>query len=745
MLKKKSRALLISRSNGLVGEGQPKMQAGTRWPDFRRSILASILPVGLLLVPLSIAQNVASAESRVEDPAGDERIRVIGENTTRVGDAYSHVDLREVWISNETLDSFEVGLRLQEWEDPLANQPENLFWRQLRIHFRFANATYVVADHAPFSSMPGCGPNQALLWTNDGRQGWNSELYSDDLVACLSSTVDPASASWRVTVPKEHIKSARQVPVQEGNTLQALAANAWQSTINGLNVGDRAPDNGWGPRFLLQEGPGERHGDIFLVPEVPVRASNGESTTMVFPVKLVNRGLSDDVVAIAAETPMPDWTVRAPARLRAPAGQTVVFPVILSVAFSHQHGATEFFELKAESMTRADHYATVPLGVHWLDVPQPAGHHDRLWFHSAMTDYDAVYATLPGSVMGSREGWVNAAEADPRKDASDEDLPGRGYGQALDTTVWLLPLAPSLQVGLDLDHDRMGVLETTVRSSFPSTTASLEARLEYCEAEDSFFALGFCVGQEPSELLLEGETPTTSLPTNGETPFRVELTPNPEIDTVPYAPGSVLRLVVALRHDLPQALPAHYQPPTPRLAVRGSTLVVPLTEYHDPIDQAFEGIASVSLSAVDPAEKPVNPGRTVAFRFDVTNNDEREQRFLASAEGVNSEWAGIAGDSEFSVGPGGRRQATLLVRAPADAQPGERAELFFVVESRDDPAVVALSRIRAVVVDPLLVEVTDEARILDEKTGGDSPALSGALAVAAAAIALLGRRLAGRQ
>lgn len=695
--------------------------------------------VGALLslvfaIPPALAQGSQATDSRISDPADDVEIRQANQSTARLGPAYSYLDIRGAWVSNETATEFEVGVQLRAWQDPLAERPP--YSRQLSIAFTFNGQAYAVVDQVRVGSQNSpvaCLPGQATFGPVE------SEVAAPaDGVACVNATVDAAAAVWKAFVPKAAVKSLEQVPIQEGDALTQIVAYSSQFILPGVFALDRAPDAQHGPVFLLQKGLAERHGNLFLVPTVPVRASNGESTTMVFPVTLTNRNTADDTVLVTTEVDHASWNVRAPQRIEAPAGKGITFPVILSMDFTHGHGQTQYFSVKAESTTAPGEYAKIPLGVHWLDVPQPAGHHDRLWLHSSSTDFRFSEVTLPGSVMGTRAGWMNAVEKDPRPDATEEDVPGFYGPDGPAYTLWIFPLQPDLQIGLDLDHSRTGVLETGVRSTLPSTSAVLDAFVEHCgPASMSRGPVGgYCGPTRTSSTLFSGRADAGTLPLNGEASFSMELKPSETLDVIPYQAGSLLHLRLQLQHDTPQTLYMNSNAPTPQVVVRGSLLTLPLTEYHDPVDQAFQNIGTVSLQALDAAEKGVNPGRAAAFRFDVTNHDSLEHSLHVFAEGINVEWASIAGDTEFRLQPGDRRQTTLLVRAPDDAQPGERAEIFLVAEGVDEPNLVALARLRATVVDVEVADLTDEARILDGESGS-TPAPSVVLAACMAAVAAL--------
>lgn len=76
------------------------------------------------------------------------------------------------------------------------------------------------------------------------------------------------------------------------------------------------------------------------------------------------------------------------------------------------------------------------------------------------------------------------------------------------------------------------------------------------------------------------------------------------------------------------------------------------------------------------------------FTFELANRGAVDQRVNLALEGHNRDWARVAGTDAPSIPSKESRNVTLVVDAPDDAGPGERAELFLVAENVDDPNVV---------------------------------------------------------
>ncbi|MBI2079041.1 MAG: hypothetical protein HYT80_11870, partial [Euryarchaeota archaeon] len=196
---------------------------------------------------------------------------------------------------------------------------------------------------------------------------------------------------------------------------------------------------------------------------------------------------------------------------------------------------------------------------------------------------------------------------------------------------------------------------------------------------------------------------------------------------------------LALTADTPQGVYGSGHPPAAQIKPKGSLITLPLREYHDPIDQGFLSVGTIRLTALGDHDKAVNPGKGAVFRFDLTNSGLDDQVLRLSAEGINAGWASIHEGENMRVPADSNRQVSVIVRAPDDANEGERAELFLVAESLDNPSIVALGRVRARVVSAETTQIPDEAATLspDASTNGTpGPSLAIVLGTLAAAISL---------
>lgn len=735
-----------------------------------RVVVAVTLVLIMLAAPLAVAQGNDKTQepqdARTEDESGDPMMTSpTGEQEPPAGD-YSHVDIQEAWIGGETEETIQVGVTMGSAD----NQGVGPFswWQRgfIYVYFALDNVEYRVA-----SLSGGCyeedqarGQLQVLDRSNGFYRG----------ITCLDTTVD--GTSFIYTVPKAEVVDADHVPLRYDDTLQGFYAEAFAMVAPGIGgfwivpqvtedvvVRDRAPDSGFGPIFRAVLGT-TGVGDVHLLIEEPVRVSNGEATTIVYELDLLNDGTEEDVILLQTKGVPGDWTVRVPSKLTVAPGETVRFPVILSMPFTHNHGTTELFEVHAESSNNPDHYSVAELGVFWTEIPQPAGHHNKMYLHSANPEAENPFEQAFLTLYGFTRTWFNPLPPgeDPDPDADDEPVPAYfntfffpGNDDTANThrAFWDFPLSPALLIGLDFDMDRSGgedsYFATVIEGSAPAENAHIVATLRYCDpgTQDPDDDDGPGGGQGfgcPGEWvdIATGVSGKQPLNRGQLTEFVAPLDIKPVADILPYKRDANLHLNVQLVSDAPQN--ANLPEPKPLMHVddpQTTVLVLPLVEYHDPVDQAFEDVGTLKIEALDEFEKPVNPGEVTYFRFTVENAAEAEQDVAVGLEGVNQAWAQFLEGDEMTLDAGEERNLTLEVAVPIEAVAGERAELFVIVESVDDPNVVAVSRLRASVVDPAEQDVEDEAGKYAVEEGGGSPGVgTAALAMTLVAVALLVER-----
>lgn len=660
------------------------------------------------------------------------------------------VDILGLKIYDETETSFKVALSM------------GLIEEQDQFPFRILYFELETVKYAVYSALwTGTAPHQGILARLDPTADWYRT------VEALPTQTDTATQTLIFTVPRELITTAHGAPVQFGQTLANVSAEAiryytylwfplgWDPT-GGTYMYDRAPDTGVGTAYRMTKGL-TVHGDLMLHSLDPIRTSNGESTTIVYALNLMNHGKRVQRIQVEASDLPAGWSVRVPTILELQPGDNVTFPVILSLPFTHDHGQTKTFEVRATSLGNATNWATVRLGVHWTTTPQPAGHHSKLWLHSQLLDWDSTHVFT--SLFPFRNTWMNPTEqeADPRMD--DANVPAFFNNEVFElafgleppsvtewTTEWWFPLSPGLLIGLDFDLSREATFSAKVLHKVPVTESRLNATLFYCDPAEAGVetctSSGLFGGPWGWEPLASGTSPPRPANAQEVVPYEVSMRLNPKADLVPYQRGANLGLRIVLTTNLPANTIG--PEPRPELVLKAgdarTQLDLPLFEYHDPIEQFFENVGSLQLSSLVPFEKPLNPGRTAIFRFFLNNTGDAGEAVRLEVHGENAKWATLVGPADVTIAPGASRPIELAVDAPASARPGERAELFLIAQRQEDPLVVAALRLRATVVEG--TEIPDEEATLQEVTPQGSPGFE--LALLLGALAWVARRRAAK-
>ncbi|HEX9816552.1 MAG TPA: hypothetical protein VGB18_06190, partial [Candidatus Thermoplasmatota archaeon] len=713
--------------------------------------------VVLITILLSLASLLAPAEAQsrpavlpgtkeisITDPPGDVKWTTQAGNQTPPTST-EYLDVLRLWMNNETLDEIELGIQLDSLTNPSPQPFVPVASRSLAIEFFFGESHYFVTPLVTATG-EGCGGGvmSRRVYLDATRTSYTGNSY------CIKAESDLAEGTIRFFLPRHGIRNETNKLFGPGDVLVGLHtvvrtydpaepffAFAGQPSSTGFE--DRAPDLGVGPEFRSTLGEAFSAGDLRLFAENPVRVSNGESTTFVYTVSLSNHGDATATVSLEAANVLDGWIVRVPARLDVPAKQTIEFPVILSMGFSHSHSDIVYFQVRAQHLDDLESHSEINLGVFWTDIPQPAGHHNKLWLHSGTGRLGYGLGIPFGPMVCEyKEAWLSALEVEIDPNAVEEEIAPCTWDtvyavvapqDTLTNTVrWSFPMRPSLLIGLDFDIDDPGNFVTSVRSPVAVTRAELSARLMYYTPQ-SKEGCEPCNGQ--SILLAEGRAPARAMSANTPAQFEVPLAFLKEADLLPYAPQSNLYIALSLSTDTPNHVPnVSAKETAPAIIPKDTVLTLPLLEYHDPVDQAFDAVGSMGLVATGPFEKFVNPGKGALFGFEVVNNGVVAQDVMLQIEGHNRDWARFLEGESISLGVGEKRNVTLLVEVPDSASAGERAELFAVAQSKADANVVALARLRASVIPEEQQSFPDERPLLGDAAGGvPGPSLIAFLAV----------------
>ncbi len=669
----------------------------------------------------------AGTAVHMSDPAGDVRIQP---QNQAVPSQLDYLDVLAFWVDNETIDDIEFGLQMKTLERSAEAPPRPFSGNGIVLRFHLG-----AAEHSILLSDPKSRECVAYLQSRYPLEEGAVRVST----RCIPGTSDIPRGIVRFNVPRRELSNESYTTFGAGHRLEGIHAFAATNPTEGsfisgraeMDIRDRAPDTGFAPMYESALSNVTSSGQIALFTPEPIRLSNGESTTLVYPLEIANFGAADDTVLLSIQHDEPSWSLRAPPRVKVPADRTVTVPVILSMGFNHRHGDIAFFQVRAESATDPNSWSLLHLGVYWLDVPQPAGHHNKLWFHSGPAEIGLLnYQTggdppVAASICESAYEWISPVEDASADGAVDEPIPAcpsrdmaiadNEYAAA-PSAEWSFTMNPHLLIGLDFDVTQPGSLLANIDSPVAVTSAELHAVLRFCDARNATSPRVDCPGQWVE--IGRGVSETAALAAGVPRTFEVPLMVAAVADIIPYYEGANLGLDLRLQTNAPTHPPnVGTSDTSPTLIVKGSELTLPLVEYHDPIDQAFQNVGALALEALAPFEKFANPGQTISFPFLLANNASSKQTIRLLVEGHNKDWARFTGEPEVRLGPGERPQVMLLVDVPFDASEGERSELFFVAENADNPNVVAVARLRATVVDPTTRIIPAE---VDALTGNGS-------------------------
>lgn len=488
---------------------------------------------------------------------------------------------------------------------------------------------------------------------------------------------------------------------------------------------DRMPDEGESDAVIDPTFGIRQTGHAYLDSPEPIRDSNGEASTFVFRVGAHNLDENADVFTFRFADVPEGWDVRMASTTVTIKGEEVVeVPIVVRTPFSHEHGNVTTFLVEMESRRDPAAVGRMEMGLNFLEIPQPAGHHDTVYLHG-YNGWQLTMNTLEDDPNGDNESvqpeacwWMDYEE--------DTPLERTEY-------CWLVRLRPGLSMGLDFDLSRLGAFQTSVSSQLDLQNAELKGRLTWygdTGEEDGY-----------GERILANLTVTDpkTIAAGATEPFETVVVPTEAADLVAYYGSADLYLQLKLTGDrIDEEFTSEML--APRM-VPGGFMRLPLYEYSDPIDEVFGATGTVSLRA-DVQERFVNPDKTVVYNVTLRNDGPFEDAFLLDVTGTNEGWAELLRKRAITISADDSATIALSVAAPADAADGTRADLILEALSSTDSNSRALIRL-VTTVDTDAVH-GDEAALADEiaARNQESPTGGALLALAAAAlVALVTRRV----
>jgi hypothetical protein len=348
--------------------------------------------------------------------------------------------------------------------------------------------------------------------------------------------------------------------------------------VTGYNpvwVGDAMPAYAQeGGRYAVLYG-GRDGEDATLSTSSQFRASNGEATTYQFMVSASHRGAEASRFVLSVEDVPAGWNVTLPGGLlEIPFGEAVEFPVYVQTPMRHQHGAAETFTLHMHDEQGAS-WATLDLGVDYLTIPQPAGHHDTVYFHAS--NFGST-AGVVNPAAGGTNGWFTMNTQEDPTDTLQPIAGIQSFNGASTRFTWSVCMDPALRLGLDFDLSREGTLTLPVSTTRPLDGAKVEGRLLLLgPGQDPFACSRSGYATREKTALADLSSSPQSLGANADGTLTAALVPTAAADYVPYTEGSNLVLEINV------TVPAFAFGPGGPVINPGASLQLPLNEYHDAI------------------------------------------------------------------------------------------------------------------------------------------------------------------
>jgi hypothetical protein len=680
------------------------------------------------LTSLFAAQPTAAQDSAalLSDPAGDVQLLVAGTPTAPdSAAAYSGADLRSLAIA-ETRTEFTFTITVEDLkpaeQDSAADGISiSTYFTHNGREFRLEMIRSLPAVDATFYGYLNARDSANAEW--NGLWFTGTEVRGD---------VDADTLS--VTIPRDMLADAEGALPFPGRSLEGIHVKAGSTFQDAyISVGNPVPRVEW-PANPSDDLPDDaaaaatypialgvaQSGHAFLSSQTPFRASNGEATTYILTAVAENLGDAADRFTFAVAGASSRITVVVPVQVLALEGKAShEVPVLVTVPFGHQHGDTESFILEMTSESDPGSVGRVEMGVRFLAVPQPAGHHDTLYLHGGATQGGV------GPLLNFRAAFMSTLEEDPFASPGNYYSTSQGGGPGRWTYYYYYRLHPGLQLGLDFDLARTGRLVVPVGTTEPmlGTTMAGELYVYSTSAQDST-RLAILPAGEPADIQA-----------NSQHLFETEFDIEKEADSVPYVDGQEMYL--NLRISTLSAVPTFGIADTGAYIAEGGSLRLPLNEWHDDVDQVLAALAGPGLSPLGEQERLVNPGEAAIFEVSIANPSDKAVRVVLEVSGPNTAWAALP-STQVEIPAHDTGRASIVVRAPAAAVSGERADLVLQAFSKDDPAARGLLRLVTIVdTDVDHPDDTAAAQALEPK---ESPTPSAALLLALVALLAVGLR-----
>jgi hypothetical protein len=548
-----------------------------RWTAFLLAILMTAASL-----PVANAQDDALGPLAT-DPEGDVDYLLAEGQSMQAADDHGPADI--------------VGLDLSETHDLLiftmsvANLDQNPAGSGLWIDAASIDVRFWVGDIF-YNVRSGIGQGG---FPESEIRGGQTDTREPTIQTNLETTMD--GASFIVEVPRDLIRDHNGAPVQKGMSLRDLHVDSHvhatgiffpdpdgEGTIQPLGIRDRLPDEGSIEIPILQGGP-QSSGPVSLSSPAPFRASNGGEGTFQFKLDALQLSESERLYELEFDDVPSAWNVQFPdGLLRLPPGVPAKFSILVETPFGHQHGGSESLTFRIVDQNDTNHWASVEVGLYYVAVPQPSGHHPIMWFHSAPAGQ--FFGTDVQTALGGANGevYMNTIEgAGDDGDVDDQQVPVQGWTGMpnSDTFRWAVCMQPELQMGLDLDLDALGSITIPLQSARGYSDVIVQGRVMHLGPGDDIsncFSPQYA-DRHATEIATFSASEPVTLDGNTKT-IEMDVTPLEAGDYISFQAGSML--VVEFTAD-----PADLTPvggvggPEAMQLMPGGQIHLPLLEFYD--------------------------------------------------------------------------------------------------------------------------------------------------------------------
>lgn len=537
----------------------------------------------------------ATAQPLLEDPAGDVAAMAGGLAPLPQAGTWTAVDVRTLEVLEDPM-AFRVQVRLED----LGEDGPRPDYGNVQVRFAFRDCTFSINMYRSQDNAAYFGN----VYRYDGTTG--------GIVRGLRVERDLAEDRVWTDVDRFDLVCAGEVP-QRGDVLSGLNVRTYANLPGALGsgilwVGDLVPDAGSGIDLPVLFGGGASEGARLATPS-PFRASNGEATTLQYDLTASHDGDETLRFRVFVEGLPTGWNATLPGEiLELPPGRSVAFPLYVSTVFRHEHGSAQTLEVHLHEVD-GDRWASLEVGVNFLAVPQPSGHHPTLYLHSS--DW-AGTAGIVNAPLGSTGGYLTMNTLD--EDPSDTRKPAIGRSQVFGLNspastnqvgvsryFWSACLEPNLSLGLDFDLSRTGAVEVPIHAMRPMPGATLTGRLLHVGAGDP---LQYCFpseyGDRATTVLADLSFGSADLGADDRHAYTATLAPLPAADFIPVQEGALLVLELTLETvGMPMGGTggASLEP--------GAWMELPLHEFHDPVQVVVPAGAPAAAGFV-PSQREAN-------------------------------------------------------------------------------------------------------------------------------------------